>query len=74
MAVNDCLSSATAGLNNESLNQIRKTKREHYMTNQSRASSGALQPEDVGLMTRGGKNRFSGIKPFKAQSASRIHG
>ena len=44
------------------------------ITNQSRASSGALQPEDVGLIARGGRNRFSGIKPHKTQSASRISG
>ena len=55
------------------MDQIKKLKREHMMTNQSRASSGALQPEDVGLMARGGRNRFSGIKP-KTQSASRISG
>ena len=74
-AVNDCLSSATAGLNEKSMDQIKKLKREHMMSNQSRASSGALSPEDVGLIVaRGGRNRFSGIKPHKTQSASRISG
>ena len=74
MAVNDCLSSATAGLNEKSMDQIQKLKREHMITNQSRASSGALSPEDVGLVSKGGRNRFSGIKPHKTQSASRISG
>ena len=33
MAVNDCLSSATAGLNSESMSQVKKVKREHYIAN-----------------------------------------
>ena len=71
-AVNDCLSSATAGLNVQSMSSVRKTKREHYQANLSRASTGALQPEDVGLPIRGGNSRFSMTRSSKARSASRI--
>ena len=41
-AVNDCLSSATAGLNVESLSHIKKSKKEHFIMSQSSALSGAL--------------------------------
>ena len=54
------------------MGQIRKSKREHYMASQSRASLGVLQPEDVGLVTRGGTSRFSQTKGYKARSASRV--
>ena len=54
-AVNDCLSSATAGLNSSSLDRIKKSKREQFAANQSKVSSGALHIEDVGLVERAGK-------------------
>ena len=48
-AVNDCLSSMTAGLTEKSICKATKSKREQFLISQKRASSGALQPEDVGL-------------------------
>ena len=55
--INDCLSSAMAGLRHSSLNKVNKTKREQYHLNKMRACSGALQVEDVGLSMRSGKVR-----------------
>jgi len=50
--VNDCLKSATAGLTQKSISKVKNAKRQNLQTTQSRASSGALHMEDVGLMSR----------------------
>ena len=62
MAVNDCLSSATAGLNSSSIDRAKRSKREQYLLNQSRASSGALQLEDVGMRSRKSHSRSGVIR------------
>ena len=55
--VNDCLSSATAGLNSNSIAKVRQSKNMQYKASKERAQSGALLLEDVGLVCRSGNIR-----------------
>ena len=55
--VNDCLSSATAGLNSNSIAKVRQSKNMQYKASKERAQSGALMMEDVGLCSRTGNIR-----------------
>jgi len=53
--VNDCLSSATAGLPESSILKVKSVKATQYLVSLAQADSGALQPEDVGLCRRGSR-------------------
>ena len=56
MGVNDCLSSATAGLTTDSITKIKKHKNVSYTASKQRATSGALRMQDVGLCTSTGNH------------------
>ena len=58
-AVNDNLTSVTAGLNVKSMTMIREAKRKQLMENTQKISTGALMAEDVGLQGRVGGMAFN---------------
>ena len=51
-AVDDCLSSVTAGLNESSIRKIKKSKLEQFVVSQLRASSGASKLLPINLFTK----------------------